>query len=910
MRGWVAVFLLASAVQAGPPNDLLLGNLRFTTQSFELNSGLRVVLEEDHSRPLVAVAMVVDSGSRQDPPGKEGLAHLVEHLSFEARHDGHTTLGGRQTMAGVGLHNASTSSDTTTFWSVGPSEALGEILALEGLRLASPLVGIDPASLEAQRGVIRNELRGRGETGVLTEVDNALRALLFPADHPYSRTRKGSEEVLSELTLGDARAFAAVHYRPERTTIAVVGDIDADGLVKLLKARLPRSVLLPPAGSQPVAPNPRPVLTNPPTSPPKAEIQRIRSPGLEHPMVLIGWTLPPGYDGQGFLQPAAVGMIDSLPIGGIDDGDLQKISASFERARLGTTLVAVVTLKVGSHPEATAGKVLDGLTKAFALSQEPAMSHNVLLQVFLRQTKLSAVVRLAGESEALENRAVWRAHGAHVTGDPNVLSKQIQGLLDFSFPALSEYASRWLTRERARTLFVDPWRASATDTDEEPPPSAGGENAFPTVDGDLGSGRSQAGGSPFRGAGVTPTSFTLANGLAVTLLPRKGSPLASASIAVRGGERTATPLGVHALAMMAKQSSFEHGAVSLVGGSVTSWSNRDTTLFSAVSGSGNLENVLGNLADIVRSMKVETKAVDRFLEKGLSAYTQALDVPARRSQEDLWGSVLEGTSYARLPGGFDFNELNAKTAQDWLARALTPRNAALAVAGDFDPAKAEALVRALFSDWQGGSGAPELQLPLKPQAAGAPLRIVRGDRPGWKQARIHFACAVEDHRPVDIAASEMLVEHLAAKLNDAARSTLGASYGFSGNIFLYRTLSALDVRGGVDARALKQVVAVIRNEVERLSSLHLAEPQVEALRWRMSAEMNVSYQQAARLAMDAARSMAVDVPVDRLVAPARFYSPVTADDMARAAAACRRRGVLSLVGDPEAVDQALAASGG
>ena len=902
----VAAALLApSGVSAGPPRDLVINNLRFTTQSFNLDSGLRVVLDEDHSRPLVAVAVVIDSGFRQDPPGKEGLAHLVEHLSFRVCHDGESTVAARFTAAGVGLRNGETGSDITVYWSVGPKEALGDMLTIEGLRLASPLVGVDATSFAVERDVVRNELLGRGENSELTEASNRLRALLFPPDHPYARSRNGPEAVLSLLTLEDARAFTVAYYQPSRVTIAVAGDIDGDGLTKLIATRLPKSLLVPPEGSPPVPPNLRPVLTNPPAPPPQAKIERVTSAGVEHPTLFIGWTLPPGYDGQGFLQSIAAGVIELLQVSKIDDGDLQAIRTRISRGRLGTTLLAVVTLKVGVHPEATAARVVDAVVRAFDFPARPSAQAGAVLSIMMSRMKAVTLLQTAAEGEVLQTRAQWRGQGFHVTGDTNVMSRQAEELKNFSLPVLREYAERWLTRDRARTVFIDTWGASPTAlTDEDGAAEAGAGTNPATLDPRPDASPPGAWRVPFRGAAVTPLSFQLGNGLAVTLLPRKGSPLSSATIAVRGGEATATPFGVHALAMMSRQVTFDHGSAWLVGGSLTTSSNRDTTFFSAMAGNGNLENVLGNLADAVRSRRVRIDAVDRFLDKGLSAYTQALDQPGRRSSQDLWGKVLEGSAYARVPTAFDLHELNAAAAQEWLTRALTPRNAVLAIAGDFDPREAEALVRSLFGDWRSEAAPAEVQLPLKPEPETAPLRVVRSGRPGDKQTRLHFACAVQQNGPVDVAAMEILEDRLTGRIHAAARSALGGSYGFSGRALIYRTLTALDVEGSVDPKSLAQVSALLRKEVEEMSSLHLSEAQLAPVRRHLAAEINVAYQRSTRLATDAAWMMAAGIPVARLIAPADFYLAPSTDDVARVAAACRRSGVLSFAGDPAVVERA------
>ncbi|MGZ6163449.1 MAG: insulinase family protein, partial [Myxococcaceae bacterium] len=131
---WLAVAVLAAAGQAwgfDVPTRLTFRDVNYDVRSVDLPSGMRVVVEKDASRPLVVVVSVVDVGGSDDPPGKEGLAHLVEHLTFRSIQDQKHPFNDLLEVAGAARWNASTSWDLTTYHEVASKDALDSLVPLE-----------------------------------------------------------------------------------------------------------------------------------------------------------------------------------------------------------------------------------------------------------------------------------------------------------------------------------------------------------------------------------------------------------------------------------------------------------------------------------------------------------------------------------------------------------------------------------------------------------------------------------------------------------------------------------------------------------------------------------------------------------------------------------------------------------
>src|SRR5450631_3458628 len=245
--------LLSIGAFAEPPTGLKLGESKDKVGTIDLPSGMRIVIEEEHSKPIVAVVAVINAGAADDPPGKEGLAHLVEHLTFRAKPDGRLQRSNQLDFAGASSWNGSTTHDLTTFMVVGPKESLRNLLVIEGARLMGPLAGINERSFDLERDILKDELVGRDERGEPSGVRGLIFGALYPEGHRYHRPVTGTPESVSALTMADAEAFVRQYYVPANVTLYVAGDLDLATIHEIFGKTLPEHFAVAPA-SGPVKP--------------------------------------------------------------------------------------------------------------------------------------------------------------------------------------------------------------------------------------------------------------------------------------------------------------------------------------------------------------------------------------------------------------------------------------------------------------------------------------------------------------------------------------------------------------------------------------------------------------------------------------------------------------------------------
>jgi predicted Zn-dependent peptidase len=201
-------------------------------QEFTLNNGLRVILSEDHAAPTYSIAVTYNVGSRDERPGRTGLAHLFEHMMFQGSAD----VGKGEHFILVsnygGSANGTTSTDRTNYFQTLPANQLELGIFLEADRMRA--LEVTQANLDNQRHAVQEERRlnydnrpyGRTyETVIETAYDK----------FPYQHSTIGSMEDLNAATLEDARAFFRTYYAPNNAVITLVGDFQADRALALVK---------------------------------------------------------------------------------------------------------------------------------------------------------------------------------------------------------------------------------------------------------------------------------------------------------------------------------------------------------------------------------------------------------------------------------------------------------------------------------------------------------------------------------------------------------------------------------------------------------------------------------------------------------------------------------------------------
>jgi len=342
------------------PSQTAVRPPKFDYKLVKLENGLTVILSEDHSTPIVNLQLWYHVGSKDEPRGRTGFAHLFEHLMFKGSHN----VGSDEHLAMIsrvgGDGNAYTTEDTTVFLETVPAEYLPLILWLEADRMAT--LRIDQRSLDSEREVVKEERRFRYENepfGLLSEIlyDNAF------STHPYKHTPIGSMQDLEAASIEDVQDFFNTYYVPENATLTLVGDFESDYALQMVEHYF---------GRVPKAKNPVP--RDIPREPPPLQERRvtIEADNWPLPAVIVAHHIT--YDGHPDAYPLHI---------------LSKILSDGQSARIYRRLVyeqqiaisafgqgsliedpnlfyAVAIVQPGQTPEAAASSLIAELDRAKA----------------------------------------------------------------------------------------------------------------------------------------------------------------------------------------------------------------------------------------------------------------------------------------------------------------------------------------------------------------------------------------------------------------------------------------------------------------------------------------------------------------------------------------------------------------
>ena len=210
-------------------------------QLHQLENGLRVILLEDHSTPIVHLQLWYHVGSKNERPGRTGFAHLFEHMMFK----GSRNVGSEEHPSLIssvgGQSNAYTNEDTTVFWETVPAHYLPMILWLEADRMAS--LRIDERTFRTEREVVKEERRLRVDNQPYGRLSEIIYDHTFTT-HPYKHPTIGSMDDLEAASIDDVRDFYQTYYVPNNATLVLVGDFEPAQALDLVKehlGRVPRS---------------------------------------------------------------------------------------------------------------------------------------------------------------------------------------------------------------------------------------------------------------------------------------------------------------------------------------------------------------------------------------------------------------------------------------------------------------------------------------------------------------------------------------------------------------------------------------------------------------------------------------------------------------------------------------------
>ena len=413
-----------------------------------LDNGLKIVLSQDSTVPIVAVNIWYGVGSRNELPGQTGFAHLFEHMMFQgSKHvpkNKHFELIER---AG-GTLNATTWFDRTNYFETVPSRDLELALWLESDRMGWMLPAMDQEKLDNQRDVVKNEKRQRYDNQPYGDWDQRLQALIYPKDHPYHHPVIGSVEDLDAATLEDVAAFFGTYYVPNNAVLTIAGDFDESQVMDLVQRYFGEIEAGAPIPPLPGASCLEPIIGDTVREHVFAEVPLAR--------VIIGFRIPP-YSSEDF----AVAEVSRALLGMGRASRLYRALVRERRVAKGVVTYAFPLLTNASmlltwatgYPDSTPEQLEAALTEEIEALVEAKQSE-VDRAIALTETDLVRALEHVGE------RANLLSMFDLYFDDPDRLNHEIDRLRAVTVEQIRDFVASQLGSDNRAVLVYEPKRKS------------------------------------------------------------------------------------------------------------------------------------------------------------------------------------------------------------------------------------------------------------------------------------------------------------------------------------------------------------------------------------------------------------------------------------------------------------------
>jgi zinc protease len=531
----------------------------------------------------------------------------------------------------------------------------------------------------------------------------------------------------------------------------------------------------------------------------------------------------------------------------------------------------------------------------------------------------SASTSMLLSTQELQGNAV--ALGGHllVTGSPHLYKDDFEELARIKPSDINELAYKYLKRERAASIYVEP------ETDQAAKLVAGGAAGPPGASGghQFGHDTNQAaidlGPSHILKVARSPElaklpRWKLANGLEVIAAHHGTAPVASVYVRLNGGDAFTRPFGLASYASgFARRRCNNYGDLDAVGGQLFNGTSRTSTDFGVSVLSGNLPNGIAVLTDSIGCLEVSEETFlnhEKILERRSKRYQRVAKMPDFVANKRLWAELYPDHPYGIM--GIDPMTLKTVTFEDaeaFVRSHYRPNNAVAVIVGDVDPLQSKELADKYLTKWTGsGGGGGGGSAPVAPPPPAA-RKAFLVDRPKGTQATVRIACRMADNS-AELLPIFDLAESLASQRAWAVREELGASYGVGANVQMMPGGATHMVLGGaITNRFVGQSVQRLLAILADLESNKLDERYFLNQRWEVARNFQSSFTSAARIANAILTAAEHGWPADVYDRYPERLAAASRQDVRAVMKNCVGREIISIAGDAAAIAPQLKAIG-
>lgn len=797
----------AAATKAAKPAPVadLVKAVNIPYETFTLDNGLRVIVHTDRKAPVVAVSVWYGIGSKNEPQGKTGFAHLFEHLMFNGSENAPGDFFEPLQQVGATDFNGTTWFDRTNYFETVPTGALDRALFLESDRMGHLLGAVTQEKLDNQRGVVQNEKR-QGDNNPFGIVEYEQLENLYPSGHPYHHSTIGSMKDLDSASLTDVKKWFSDNYGPNNSILVLAGDIDTKTAKPMVEKWFGDIKRGPEVAKLNI---PVPTLDAPKFKTINDQVSTTR--------IYRMWAIP-GLDNPDYIAMSMAGSV----LGGLASSRLDNALVREQQVAVGVTAGAEIFAQGGQFvvsadvkPGTDAKTVAAKLDEQIALFLKEGPSQDELTRAATRYVSgqiagLESVGGFSGKAGTLAEGLLYSNNIAQYKVDLERAAK-------ITPAEVKATASKWLSRpvfslivepgkrteggENRGGFVVSPANYAKPDIALRPEYYSDPEQKTSTLLSYAGADRSKL---PDVGT-LTALDFptiergNLKNGIEVYFARRAAVPTVQVNVSFDAGYAAdpKSALGTQSfmLALM-DEGTLSLGSKALaetqerLGANITSGATSDNTVFSLSALKANLKPSLELLADFIRNPAFDVKELERTRAKQLNRISAELNnpnaiatralMPALYGKAHPYGIPPSGTGDPAVVKTLDRSALSA-FHQTW----LRPDTAKIFVVGDSSLKEVTAVLNKSLGSWK----VPATAKPAKDFSAAIPKqtpRVILINRDNSPQSVIAAGQILPLKGSDDLellrAGNDVLGGSFLSRLNTNLRETKGWSYGVGSRV--------------------------------------------------------------------------------------------------------------------------------
>ena len=902
---------------------------------YTLPNGLRVILAEDHSAPVVAVDIWYHVGGANDPPGRSGFAHLFEHMMFE----GSDNIGNDEYHAlleAVGANNnAYTAVDKTAYWEVAPANELPRVLWMESDRMAS--LGVSQEAFATQRDVVIEEFNQRVANQPYGVSGRRLLTLPFQGYVPYERSVIGNPDELLEAPLDELQAFHDTYYKPNNATLVIVGDIDVEltqALVQAYFGDIPTGEETAPITQVYPLPDEFPVTrTDPKSGYSIGYEETLVDPQVELPRYTVTVVGPP----RGTADFYALGMLMDI-LGGGDSSRLEqnivrqgKAAAAFAGLidYLGASAVFA-----GGFPNA--GDSVESVEDVIRAEFDAVIAEGVTQEELDRAKKQVLVGAITGFRDSALSTAEAIQDAVLTFGDPNAIADELEMYEAVTLDDVQRVAQTFLFERPANILITLPEGEETlaeypgalvepvdVELNDDPSSEVIEIELTDELLDDLPEGvisRAEVPASlPITETNFPPfDTFTLDNGLEVIFVEQSEVPKLRLQLFVGGGD-AATQAEAHGLAgavaeLLTKGTTTRSGAqiaklIESAGGSTGSNANLEWVSLSVEALSTNPRLPFNLLEDMARHSNFPQNEIDVIQEQTLVFLEQAEVNPDTLANRQFGRIAYGGHPYGNYTTVETVENMTREDVVEFYDTYFKPNNAMLVIVGDIAPEEARAQTERVFGGWEPGQVPNFLEYPEAQLGDTSVIYIV--DRPESEQATIQIGNRGINARNPDRFALTVVNTTLgggaSSRLFNNLREDKGYTYGIYSRFGRPNDTSTFRVISDVDQTHAADAVREILTELEIIRTERIPEDELADTKGLLIGNFALAIEDPADFARQLSSRRLTGVPIEELNTHLQSLADISAEEAQAAAARYidTENPIIVVVGDAQVLEPQL-----